>query len=223
MTGDELAKLRDIYLIKNEKPEEFIPQARPNVLFEAGMAFGRNPDKTIIVELGKTRKYSDVEGRHVIRIDNTPEKRNELVRRLKNAGCTVKNEEKDDWYKEGDFEAAFPPDYSPDEIKPDISSDGAGDDENKVIINHPDIKVPMLKNLSEDEQNILISLNDFSNTAVETIDVSRFLKIKEGRTKYYLNQLVKIEYVHAQHFTDGRTEYSIRDKGLAYLVERDII
>ena len=46
MIGDDLAKLRDIYLIKDEKPEEFTPQARPNVLFEAGMAFGRNPDKT---------------------------------------------------------------------------------------------------------------------------------------------------------------------------------
>ena len=46
MIGDDLAELRDIYLIKDEKPEEFTPQARPNVLFEAGMAFGRNPDKT---------------------------------------------------------------------------------------------------------------------------------------------------------------------------------
>lgn len=60
------------------------------------------------MELGETKKYSDIEGRHVIKMDNSPAKRNELVRRLKKAGCAVKNEEKDDWYKEGDFEAALP-------------------------------------------------------------------------------------------------------------------
>lgn len=115
MTGDDLAYIRDLYLGKDDKPEAPTPQARPNVLFEAGMAFGRNPDKTIIVELGKTRKYSDIEGRHVIRIDNTPEKRNALVQRLKKAGCLVKTEGKDDWYKDGDFDGALPPEHVEDD------------------------------------------------------------------------------------------------------------
>lgn len=83
------------------------PQARPNVIFETGMAFGRSHNRTIIVEIGNLRPFSDIAGRHVIRLNDTPEKRLELVSRLKLAGCMV-NLEGIDWLSEGCFGAAVP-------------------------------------------------------------------------------------------------------------------
>ncbi len=65
-------------------------QPRPNVLFEAGMAFGRQPDRTILVEVGSVKPFSDVAGRHVVRLDNSKERRLELGDRLRVAGCPVR-------------------------------------------------------------------------------------------------------------------------------------
>ncbi len=67
---------------QNEKETSL--QARPNVLFEAGMAFGVNPERTILVEFGEIKAFSDVAGRHVVRLSNNPEKRNDIAQRLKN-------------------------------------------------------------------------------------------------------------------------------------------
>jgi len=77
-TGDDLARLGTRYSTDNEI-EPLKPQSRPNVLFEAGLAFGRNPNRTILVEIGSLREVSDLLGRHAIRMDNSPEKRNDLV------------------------------------------------------------------------------------------------------------------------------------------------
>jgi predicted nucleotide-binding protein len=67
-TGDDVARLGTRYLTANDPPyeREPTPQARPNVLFEAGLAFGRNPERTILVTLGNIRPFSDVVGRHII-------------------------------------------------------------------------------------------------------------------------------------------------------------
>jgi predicted nucleotide-binding protein len=105
MTPDDVAQIRPEYASGPDDPElKLTPQARPNVLFEAGMALGLHRDRTIIVELGTLRGLSDLAGRHVVRIDNTPQKRNELANRLKNAGCAV-DTDGPDWYEAGDFTA----------------------------------------------------------------------------------------------------------------------
>lgn len=77
-------------------------QARPNVLFEAGMAFGRNPDRTLLVEIGAMRPFSDIGGRHTIRLDDSTQRRQELAQRLRDAGCSV-DLEGTDWHSAGDF------------------------------------------------------------------------------------------------------------------------
>jgi predicted nucleotide-binding protein len=104
LTGDDEAKLRQKFIRDDDADYEkqLTPQARPNVLFEAGMAFGRRADRTILVQVGKLRPWSDVGGRHITRLDNTNEKRQELADKLKTAGCDVDTSNQD-WKKVGDF------------------------------------------------------------------------------------------------------------------------
>jgi predicted nucleotide-binding protein len=77
-------------------------QARPNVLFETGMAMGRSPERTILVEIGPIRPFSDVAGRHVVRLSNDASKRKDLASRLQTCGCRT-NLTGDDWLTVGDF------------------------------------------------------------------------------------------------------------------------
>jgi predicted nucleotide-binding protein len=107
MTPDDLASLKEEFTEPGDPPHEIesTGQARPNVIFEAGMAVGRDEDRTILVELGNLRPFSDVGGRHTIRISNRTERRQELARRLQAAGCPVKLTGVD-WHSAGDFDAA---------------------------------------------------------------------------------------------------------------------
>jgi predicted nucleotide-binding protein len=101
---DDEAKLRAEFITRSDGPGEkkLRGQPRPNVLFEAGLALGRHPDKTILVEVGKLRKFSDIAGRHVVRLSNEYSKRNDLANRLENLGCNV-DKQGTDWTKAGDF------------------------------------------------------------------------------------------------------------------------
>lgn len=105
MTPDEVAYLQPRYADGDTDPEtEPAPQARPNVLFEAGMALGRNAKRTVLVEIGTVRPFSDVAGRHAIRLSNEVSRRQELAKRLETAGCAV-SLEGTDWHTTGDFTA----------------------------------------------------------------------------------------------------------------------
>lgn len=109
-TGDDVAKLKDEFIVKNDNhyERELTPQSRPNVIFEAGMAFGFKAKRTILVELGETRPISDLTGRHVIKLNNDATNRNNLISRLKTAGCDIKDiTHKTDWLKAGDFESCI--------------------------------------------------------------------------------------------------------------------
>ena len=75
------------------------------MLFEAGMAMARDQDRTVLVELGQLRPFSDIAGRYAIRLDDTTQRRQELAQRLQVAKCPVKLVGTD-WHTAGDFEAA---------------------------------------------------------------------------------------------------------------------
>lgn len=110
LTPDDIAYLRPEYANGDDDPERVpTPQARPNVLFEAGMAMGRHPERTVLVELGSLRAFSDVAGRHAVRLDNSSQKRNDLANRLKDAGCDVSTAGAD-WLSTGDFTPPDAPD-----------------------------------------------------------------------------------------------------------------
>jgi len=104
LTPDDEAKLKDEFLKSNDPDFEkrLTGQSRPNVLFEAGMAMGRNPGSVVLVQVGNLRPFSDIGGRHVVRLSNGAESRQELITKLANAGCNV-DTSGSDWLKEGDF------------------------------------------------------------------------------------------------------------------------
>jgi predicted nucleotide-binding protein len=109
LTPDDEARL--IPSLQSEHDPSFernlTRQPRQNVLLEAGMALGLDEKRTVVVELGSMRPISDILGRHVVRIDNTADKRNILAQRLLTAGCAV-NVVGTDWLSAGDFDAAVP-------------------------------------------------------------------------------------------------------------------
>lgn len=103
-TGDDQARLKDEFLWVNDPvyERETTPQSRPNVIFEAGLALGKYPDRTILVQVGDLRPFSDIAGRHIIRLRNTSKSRQELAQRLKLAGCEV-DLSGTDWHDAGKF------------------------------------------------------------------------------------------------------------------------
>ena len=104
-TPDDEAQLKDRFQEEGDPPHEtrLSGQARPNVIFEAGMAVGRSEYRTVLVEIGDLRPFSDIAGRHAVRINNSSARRQDLAMRLQNAGCPI-NLEGTDWHNIGDFE-----------------------------------------------------------------------------------------------------------------------
>lgn len=106
ITPDDDVKLRDFFITKTDPiyEKKIQGQARPNVLFEAGMAFGKNPNSTILVQIGNVKPFSDVGGRHLVRLNNQATSRQEFVIKLANAGCNV-DTSGTDWLTIGNFVA----------------------------------------------------------------------------------------------------------------------
>jgi hypothetical protein len=102
MTPDEQVVLRP-ELCKAPHDASAAFQPRPNVILEAGMALACDEARTILVTTGALRGMSDLDGRHVVRLDNSPERRNDLVQRLKVAGCDPRTDGSL-WIRTGNFE-----------------------------------------------------------------------------------------------------------------------
>lgn len=104
MTPDDEVRLAPEFLKEGEEDTEgrTTRQARPNVIFEAGMAMAYAESRTVLVELGQLKPFSDVGGRHVIRMNDSSERRKELSLRLERAGCCV-NSSGTEWLSAGRF------------------------------------------------------------------------------------------------------------------------
>src|SRR5262249_32631795 len=102
----EIAYLKDQFWSTGDRSGDGKPQGqpRPNVLFEAGLALGAHPDKTVLVQVGKVRAFSDIAGKHLVKLSDELPKRNELANRLEKLGCEI-NKVGNDWMTEGSFVA----------------------------------------------------------------------------------------------------------------------
>lgn len=108
-TPDEFSALDQAFRWDGDKSEDSLRwQSRPNVIFEAGMAFGMSRERTVLVTLGgQVSLFSDVSGIHTVRLDNSVESRKKLRQRLIGMKCAV-DTRPDAWTdstRSGDFEA----------------------------------------------------------------------------------------------------------------------
>ena len=104
LTPDDEARLKRAFVKASDPNHEkqLTGQPRPNVLFEAGRAFGSHADSTVLAQIGDIRPFSDTAGVHVVRLTNAPEPRRDLANRLEGAGCAV-DISGTDWLSAGDF------------------------------------------------------------------------------------------------------------------------
>lgn len=89
LSPDDIVRLhRDLYQEGDQAYERARSgQARPNVLFELGLAFMAAPERTIIVEIGQLRPIADLAGLNVIHFDGSVEAIKKVADRLILAGC----------------------------------------------------------------------------------------------------------------------------------------
>jgi predicted nucleotide-binding protein len=106
-TPDEKAQL-DPKLHQRGEPsvEQSRCQARPNVVFEAGVALAIDPEKTQLITMGAVELCSDLQGPQVVRLSNDKISRVDLRARLSHLGCPVShhNLDFDKLNLAGDFE-----------------------------------------------------------------------------------------------------------------------
>jgi predicted nucleotide-binding protein len=115
-TPDEVAFLRPEYHQSHDSDEDKQRwQARSNVIFEAGMAYGSASERTILAVLGGQAKlFSDVRGMHLTYLSNTQDARKRLRQKLIGAKCDV-DLRSDAWLDpsvSGDFDACVLPEVS---------------------------------------------------------------------------------------------------------------
>jgi predicted nucleotide-binding protein len=104
LTPYDIVELHSDLFQDNDSPQEQARsgQARPNVLFELGLALMAYPERTIVVEVGQMRPIADLAGLNVIRFDGSAMPIRKLLARLELAGCAV-DDSGTDWLDPGRF------------------------------------------------------------------------------------------------------------------------
>lgn len=107
MTPDDLVRLRPDLLEDRDREDErrIQGQARPNVIYEAGFADAIGRERSVLVEIGDVKSFSDATGRHVVRYDGSAAKRNSLADRLALAGLEV-DKTGEEWLTVGELAEA---------------------------------------------------------------------------------------------------------------------
>jgi predicted nucleotide-binding protein len=104
LSPDDEAKLKDQFVTKHERQTEgrLRGQARPNVIFETGIAIGTHHKKTVMVRVGEVKSFTDVGGMHIPHLSGDDRSRHDLANRLEDLGCRI-NRDGDHWLRAGDF------------------------------------------------------------------------------------------------------------------------
>lgn len=106
LTPDEIVTLKK-ELQDNDEERKKRYQARANVIFEAGAALARYPQQTIFVQMGTQSLWSDIDGIHIIRINNDTKNRRALINRLEIAGCTMDITGSNLWLSQGNLDVCW--------------------------------------------------------------------------------------------------------------------
>lgn len=203
MTPDDEAKLLDQYLSEDDPAHdrELTPQARANVLFEAGLALGRAPERTILVEIGILRPFSDIGGRHVIRLDDSTQRRQSLANRLNTAGCEV-DISGTDWHTEGVFDLQSDSAHTVQTIQPipestSKTSDASGD----AVISKYTLE-PIVDDV----------FREVAKGGKLAYEVGFALGIAAPLARSYMDYLVDIGHLQSEN-----SEFSLTQQGREYL------
>lgn len=102
LTPDDEARLAKHLWAEHENAleKERLLQPRQNVLFEAGVAYGRAPERTVLIRVGSHRPMSDLAGHHILQLDDSPQSRQSVADALRAAGCPV-DLSGTDWFRAG--------------------------------------------------------------------------------------------------------------------------
>ena len=195
LSPDDVVRLRQELWTDDESPTEteLSGQARPNVLFEAGMAMGRFPDRTVLVEIGSVKPFSDIGGRHVIRLSNNTARRQDFAQRLRSAGCPV-NFDGTDWHNVGNFELNLAP-VDQDPVNEDTESGNS------------------LTSLSEEAIKLLIAAANDPAGIIQVLSFAgRGMQILVGRRGFIDPMEPRIR---------ARWEGAVRDLDMEGLIEAD--
>ena len=89
LSPDDKSKLADHFIKPHDPAHEktLTGQPRANVLWEGGMAHAHDADRTVLVQVGSVRPFSDISGHHILRLTDAPQSRTEFVARLRSARC----------------------------------------------------------------------------------------------------------------------------------------
>lgn len=187
LTPDEVSYLQPDYASGSSDPEtKAAAQARPNVLFEAGMAFGRHPERTVIVEFGQVRPFPDVAGRLTVRLDDTFARRQDLALRLKKVGCHV-NLDGTAWHKAGNLEPPPVPggglplgkklsESKPSSIRPDARYSVVGRGKGRLTV---------FNKGTEDIYNVVVEVSEEESMSFRIADNEPLKRLPAGRSKAY--------------------------------------
>jgi predicted nucleotide-binding protein len=104
LSPDDEVKLKDQFVAKHERSTEgrLGGQARPNVIFETGIAIGSHHHKTMIVQVGDVKPFTDIGGMHILHLSNDAHSRHDFANRLADLGCRI-DTTGDLWLRTGDF------------------------------------------------------------------------------------------------------------------------
>jgi len=187
---DDEARLRGEFLKDDDPPyeRELTGQARANVLFESGMALASHEDQTVLLQFGKARPFTDVGGRHVVMMDNSVAKRQELAMKLKTAGCTV-DLDGTDWHTAGDL---TPPQLSLEQA-PETSDGRPATDESDMTVKIARQVESDLAKLEESEKEalrqLLIKGELTDQTAIQAVREKGLLRGEVGHIFYRIESI----------------------------------
>lgn len=198
---DEVRLSQDLWTNNESDGEKNVRlQARANVLFEAGMAFGHDSRRTILVEVGNVKPFSDVAGRHAVRLDDTREKRLDLAKRLKTAGCAVSMDDLR-WLTAGSFTLGVVK-ATETSITEQPPSTGAS---------VSDVALSVLQQLAAADHRLTPS------------DVAGLIGVSRVLAEHHLDVLEDQELVGKAMYVGSESTFSLTKQGRAFLATRNLL